>query len=110
MPANSRERKSQIFGLNKRSSEHSRTIANPSSRFSRGATKLPRLLAELLEAHQPGPDGVERRLCAALDTELSQDGRDVGLDRLLFDKELAGYLLVGLAERQEPQDLALTLG
>src|SRR5215208_3183226 len=53
---------------------------------------------------------MEGRLGAALDAELPQDARDVGLYRLLFHEQLTGYLPVRLPAGQVLQDLGLALG
>ena len=52
----------------------------------------------------PAADGVDRRLDAVLDLELHEDVRDVVLDRLRADEQLAGDLGVVLADGDQPQD------
>jgi hypothetical protein len=52
-------------------------------------------------------DGQQRGLRPVGDAELGQQMADVGLDRLLGDLELQGDALVGVAESDELQDLAL---
>src|SRR5829696_7769160 len=55
-------------------------------------------------------DGVDRRLNAVLDLQLHEDVRDVVLDRLRADEELAGDLGVVLAVRDQLQYLELAVG
>ena len=71
---------------------------------------LPRFLAQLIDADQTGAHRVEGGLGPAVHTELDQDARDVALDCRLADGEAGRYLLVGLAPRQQLQDLGLALG
>src|SRR6266511_876606 len=56
---------------------------------------------------QPAVGGPPAELVAVRELELSQHRRDMALDRLHRDVELARDLLVGVAPGDEPQDLAL---
>src|ERR687891_574469 len=58
----------------------------------------------------PASNGVNSRLDAVLDLQLHEDVRDVVLDRLRADEELARDLGVVLAVRDQLQDLELAVG
>src|SRR5215831_6330529 len=60
--------------------------------------------------NQARADGIERRLGAALDSQLREDAAHMGLYRLLADAQAAGDLLVGLPLSQQLQHLGLALG
>ena len=59
---------------------------------------------------QTDPNGIERGLGSAGDAQLIQNMANMALDGLLGDVQCLGDFLVGLALRQQPQHLRLTLG
>src|SRR5690349_13176126 len=84
----------------------STSYARCSSRCARARTRP----APPPSSDDPAPDRVDRRLDAVVDLQLHEDVRDVVLDRLRADVQLARDLSVVLAVRDQLQDFDLAVG
>ena len=65
---------------------------------------------DALDVDQPALERVAHQLGAGASSQLLLDVRAVGLDGAHAQVELLGDLVVGVAERDQPQDLELALG